>query len=743
MKQVPFLIIFLILCQSSTLIAQNGVNKEKFRISMKRAIDKIELDGKLTEQSWKEADVTNQFTNKWPTDEGLAPEQTIVRVTYDDKNLYIAAICKDENQDHIVQTLKRDDAIWRSDGFVAFIDPVNKQTNGFAFYTNAYGVQTEGLLSAFGAGDEGMNRDWDNKWFVEVDQTEGGDWTLEMAIPFKTLRYDANLTEWGINFLRCDIGNNRYSTWAFVPVQFDGTDLSYAGTLVWDNKPPPTNSNFSIIPYVTAGVSKDIEENDGDVQAEFDAGLDAKVAVTSSLNLDLTLNPDFSQIEVDAQQTNLTRFSLFFPEKRTFFLENSDIFSDFGIRPIRPFFSRRIGLDDDGNAIPIIGGARLSGNLTEKTRIGAMSMQTASTDNVNAQNYSVGVVQHQVMKRSSIKGIFINRQSFDDGEADKNDFGRNVGGEFDYVKPDGSVGAWVSYHSSMKPEKFKSNGFFNTGFQYNNRKFSTLQSFAILGENYIADVGFVNRLDNYDAERDTTIRIGLSHLFQTFDYTIFPKEENSSFNFIRFNFENFLLWNEGLGRTLRSTEFNVNVFLSNTSWASIGFDHNTEFLPFPTNFTGDDFENLPSDTYNFGTVSASYRSNSRKRFFYNLNLQYGGFYNGTLFQIGGNLQYRKQPWGTFGLNFERSILDLPDDFGETKLWLIGPKVEVNFSKNIFWTSFIQYNTQADNFNINSRLQWRYQPMSDLFLVYTDNYTAENFGLKSRALVLKFNYWLTI
>ncbi len=725
------------------LSAQNGVNKEKYRLSIKRAIDNIEIDGELNEATWNEADKTTQFLNKWPTDEGLPPLQTSVQLSYDDKNLYIAALCKEDNKDHIVQTLKRDDVIWTSDGFGVFLDPVNTQTNGFAFFTNAYGVQTEGLLTAFGSGDEGMSRDWDNKWFTEVHQTETGDWSVEMAIPFKTLRYDAKLTEWGINFIRCDLANNKYSTWTFIPLQFDGTDLSYAGTLVWDDPPPQTNSNFSIIPYVTGAVFKDIDEENGAVQTDFDAGLDAKIAVTSSLNLDLTVNPDFSQIEVDEQQTNLTRFSLFFPEKRTFFLENSDIFSDFGIRPIRPFFSRRIGLDDDGNPIPILGGARLSGNLAEKTRIGLMSMQTASTENVNGQNYTVGVVQQQVLKRSSVKGIFINRQSFNDGELDENDFGRNAGGEFNFVTPDGSFGSWIALHNSLKPEKFDANIFFNAGFQYSNRKISTVFSYAKLGENYIADVGFVNRLDNYDADRDTTIRIGYQHIFQTFDYTLFPKKGNSFLNFTKINLQNYILWNDGLGRTLRNTELGANFFMQNTSWLNLNFVHTTEFLPFATNFTDDEFENLPSDTYNYGGFEMFYRSNSRKRFFYTIRGKYGGFYNGTLLQLGGSVQYRKQPWGTFALNFERSILTLPDDFGETKLWLLGPKIEVNFSKKIFWTTFIQYNTQADNFNINSRIQWRYQPMSDLFLVYTDNYTAENLGLKSRAIVLKFNYWLTI
>jgi uncharacterized protein DUF5916/cellulose/xylan binding protein with CBM9 domain len=728
---------------SHLLIAQDGINKEKFRLAIQKAVDEIHLDGKHDEESWKVADETTQFHNKWPTDEGFPPLQTTVRLTYDDKNLYIAAVCKESNADHIVQTLKRDDEIWSSDGFGVFLDPVNQQTNGFAFFSNAFGAQTEGLLSAFSGGEDNMNRDWDNKWFSEVHQTEEGDWTLEMAIPFKSIRYEAGVKEWGINFIRCDIGNNIYSTWSYVPLQFDGTDLSYAGTLVWDNPPPRTNSNFSIIPYITGDITRDIEEGSGEIEGSFGAGLDAKVAVTSSLNLDLTLNPDFSQVEVDEQQTNLTRFSLFFPEKRTFFLENSDVFSDFGIPPIRPFFSRRIGLDDDGNPIPILFGARLSGNATEDIRVGLLTMQTAATDTEKGQNYSVAVLQQKLLKRSTIKGIVINRQSFEEGEFDKNDFGRNAGGEFTFVTEDGSFATWLGYNTSMSPEKFKDTDFWSTGFTFTSKKFSTTASVISLGENYIADVGFINRLENYDAERDTSIRIGYKHWFQDIGYTFFPKKESSKLNFLKLQSENYILWNDGLGCTLRNTDLRLNLFFKNTSWFNISVAHTSEFLPFPINFTGDEYENLPSDWYHYGSVGFRYRSNGRKIFSYNINGNFGQFYNGTLYSIGANIQYRKQPWGNFAINFERNILKLPAEYGEAKLWLIGPRIEVNFSKNIFWTTFIQYNTQADNFNVNSRIQWRYQPMSDLFLVYTDNYSADNLNLKSRAIVLKFNYWLTI
>lgn len=725
-----------------TFSQTNGVNKEKYRVSIKRAVDEIIIDGQLNEESWKTADVAKQFNYKWPKDEGVVPLQTEVRLTYDDNNIYIAATCKDDSPEYIIQTLKRDNVIWSSDGFAVILDPVNQQSNGFVFFTNALGAQTEGLV-AVNDDDEGMSRDWDNKWFVETTSDADGQWYAEIAIPYKTLRYGAKLSEWGINFLRCDLGNNAYSTWAHIPLQFNGTDLSYAGTLVWDNPPPETKSNFSIIPYITGGVSQDHVDSDGTPELTYNAGLDAKVAVSSSLNLDLTLNPDFSQVEVDVQQTNLTRFNLFFPERRTFFLENSDIFSSFGIPPLRPFFSRRIGLDDDGNAIPILFGARLSGNATENLRIGAMTMQTGATDDVLGQNYSVGAFQQRVFDRSVIRGIGINRQAFDDGSFLNDDYGRNLGLEFEYVTPDGKWATWYGYHAAFSPEKYNRNGFGSIGAAYNSKKFSFAQSLVSVGRNFLTDAGFALRLENYDADRDTTIRIGYQHSYTNFNYSIFPKSDDSKFNFIRLGVENFMVWDDNWDYNYRSTEFFVMTFFSNTSWLRIGGSHISEFLPFATNLLGDEYDNLETNWYQYGNIGAAYGSNNRKLLSYELNANYGQFYNGTLARFGGSIRYRTQPWGNFALNFERNIVTLPENYGEARLWLVGPRIEINFSKSIFWTTFLQYNTQADNFNINSRLQWRFKPMSDLFLVYTDNYQASDFTAKTRALVFKLNYWLTI
>ncbi|MEL6652947.1 MAG: DUF5916 domain-containing protein [Bacteroidota bacterium] len=358
-------------------------------LQIKSIDEKVLIDGNLDEGFWESLPRTSPFINKWPVDSGYADSQTEVRMAYDQEFVYIAAVCQD-GPEYVIQSLKRDTDFFDSDGFSVVIDPVGRKTNGFFFGVNALGAQSEGLVGA--TMDEGdFNFDWDNRWYSAVQNYEDH-WVVEIAIPFKTLRYEAGNKRWGINFIRNDIKRNRYSTWSYVPLNFMGIDMGYLGDLHWDQDPPVAKGNVSIIPYAIGGMSKDYEEGT-DLATTYNAGLDAKVALSPSLNLDLTVNPDFSQVDVDEQVTNLERFNLFFPEKRNFFLENSDLFSSFGIPPTRPFFSRQIGLEllPDGQPvpIPILFGARLTGNLTDKLRIGILDVQTGARDDISGQNVAV------------------------------------------------------------------------------------------------------------------------------------------------------------------------------------------------------------------------------------------------------------------------------------------------------------------------------------------------------------------
>lgn len=715
--------------------AQDMAPPSDRKIHVTRTQQAIVIDGKLNEEAWQEAEKGDGFWNKWPDDTKPAEAHTEVQVLYDDQFLYVSAVCYSD-KDYIIQTLKRDQGHWESDGFAVVIDPVNRKTNGFFFGVNALNGQTEGLVPT---DFDSFNFDWDNKWFSAITNLPDR-YIVEMAIPFKTLRYDAGNREWGINFIRNDMRRNMYSTWNHVPLNFPGVDFGYMGTMIWDEAPKQAKGNVSIIPYVIGGYYKDHE---GGEAAEWtpNAGLDAKVAVTSSLNLDLTVNPDFSQVEVDVQQTNLDRFDLFFPERRTFFLENSDLFGSFGIPPTRPFFSRRIGLDDEVRPIPILFGARLSGNVTDKWRIGLMSMQTGAKNDFLGQNYSVGAFQRRIFKRSSINGILLNRQAFSDGKFVGNDFNRNAGLEFNYSSADGKWITWGQYHQTFSPEKKEDQNYYNIGIGTQQRNLTYFSSYSSTGTNYQVDIGFNARQNNYDAERDTIIKLGYNIFYNTLEYSFYP-ENQKVVNRHGPKTEIIPIWNPDGTLNEFSATNGYSVNFQDQSSATLGWDYFHVNLPFPTDLIGADIP-LPVGSYSFNGVRGEYNSSKRNAFSFSTTGRYGSFYNGTIRSVSLSLLYRAQPWGNFSMTLRRDDIRLADPYGQAALLLISPRIEINFRRNLFWTTFLQYNTQNDNFNINSRLQWRFKPMSDLFVVYTDNYGTENFNLKNRGVVIKLNYWLTL
>jgi hypothetical protein len=721
--------------------------QEKYQHPIRKAKGEIKIDGDLSETAWQGLEVSKNFAPHWPQDNVPLKRDTEVRMTFDDQFLYIAAVCRDTNK-HVIQTLKRDGDYWSSDAFGLILDPINERTNGFFFGVSAANAQFEDLL-AFQSDD--MTGSWDNKWY---SQTKVYDtyWTVEMAIPFKTLRYNPTKTKWGVNFERNDLKNNQYSTWTFIPVNFNGYDLGYTAALMWETPPPPVKGNASIVPYITGGASHDHQSGTLS-KGTFNGGLDAKISITPSLNLDLTVNPDFSQVEVDRQVTNLTRFNIFFPERRTFFLENADLFGNYGIPPFRPFFSRAIGLDRNAQPLPILAGARLSGNLDKNWRVGLMSMQTAAKGEDPAQNFTALSFNRKILKRSLIKGYALNRQGFmTEHERIQNpmgEYGRNQGLEFNYSNVKGDLSLWSGYHWSQKPTITSDNTAKQFGAGYFGRTVSFFADYFGTGSNYYADMGFINRLENptYIIDRfgkiqsDTTIRLGFHQLYSETQYNIRPQK--GKINTHTFGAENFLVWNPNGSLNEYTLGLTYDIQFQNASSLGFRLDHNDVRALFPFSFTSSDYA-LPSGRYVFNQFNAGYSSDYRKKFYFSASVRVGGFYNGTLQQYSLEMTYRAQPWGNFSMNFEQNDIKLPEKYGNDRLLLVSPRVEINFSTKLFWTTFLQFNTQRNNFNVNSRLQWRYKPMSDFFLVYTDNYfTDPLFRNKSRAIVFKLNYWLTL
>jgi Domain of unknown function (DUF5916)/Carbohydrate family 9 binding domain-like len=744
MKQLFFcILITLLFYAASSQSIRNANYQQEYQLRIAKATDAIKIDGELNEASWQNAHSIQNFWQIFPVDTGKAQRQTEVRMTYDANFLYVGVVNFDTSF-YVIQSLKRDSDPEKSDGFGIVLDPVNGRTNGFLFTVNPYNVQAEDLLSA-GAGDEEISFSWDNKWFSQTKRYPDH-WAIEMAIPFKTLRYEAGKTIWGINFVRSDLKNNEYSTWTKIPVNLPFFDFGYTGALIWDAAPPAPGTNVSIIPYTTGGLHGDRENNEKS-SGEFNAGFDAKIALSSQMNLDLTVNPDFSQVEVDQQVTNLTRFDIFFPEKRTFFLENADLFSSYGIPPIRPFYSRTIGLDKDGNRTPIYAGARLSGNLDKKTRIGILNMQTGKKGDFDAQNYTAVVVNRRILKRSLIKAYLLDHEAFmtDQKKKDRplDRFGRNAGLEFTYNNSKGNWKAWGGFHQSWKYGIHNDDHYLNGGIGYSGRKFESFIDLDDVGTNFYTDMGFVQRMENYDAIRDTSIRLGFKQIFNSSKYSIFPKR--GKINAHEISLETLRAWNFDGKFNERNSDLEYKINFKNSSTLEAGWSNQDINLVFPIGFTDNNNNDpLPIGEYKFSHCDLEYKSDTRKKFIFSAGFLAGDFYNGTIEQIKAGITFRAQPWGNFSVDFERDDIEFPAPYGRAALLLIAPRIEINFSNSLFWTTFIQYNTQENNININSRLQWRYKPMSDLFIVYTDNYFSDPLlKNRNRALVFKMNYWLNL
>jgi hypothetical protein len=731
----PTVFVFILLFICPTAPAQNLLpNKKHFRAPIQQTEEVIAVDGQLQEAAWQSATVLQDFLMKYPRDTGLAKRRTLVRLIYDEQYLYVGAVCYDSAA-YVVQTLKRDFDLWSQDAFSVVLDPINQTTNGYVFSVTPAGNQFEALVWG---GD--WDPSWDNKWFVEVQQ-QADSWTVEMAIPFKSLRYDAGKDRWGINFIRNDLKNNEFSAWAKVPLQFSAIDLGYAGTLEWEHQPPDSRSNLSLIPYASARLEQDQTVDPTKEEIHSNIGVDAKIALTSSLHLDLTVNPDFSQVEVDRQVTNLSRFSIFFPERRNFFLENSDIFNDFGIYPEQPFFSRRIGLDEQGNPIPILYGLRLSGNLDKNWRVGLLNVHTQSKDDTPAQNYTALTFNRQLFQRSVLKGMFLNRQGFPMHGAERaRDYGRNATLEFHHLTEDGKWRSWAGYTHSFKPGISDKNQYIHAGTRYNGRRFRSYTSLLHMGSNYYADMGFVGRLLQYDAERDTVVRQGYTQLFNFQDLYFYPKAGSQVISH-RISVDNSLYFSPGSSINEWNPGLTYAIVFQNRSNFTAGWQHNYVRLLYSFPITAD--YTLGQDEYQYSNFTLSYQSDERKLFSWNSSLSGGGFYDGRRWTAALALAYRRQPWGNFGLDLEQHFLYFPGDQRST-LTLVGTRLEINFSRSLFWTTFFQYVTQSNVMNINSRLQWRFAPMSDLYLVYTDNYQVQPFfGPRTRSLALKCRYWLNL
>ena len=458
--------------------------------------------------------------------------------------------------------------------------------------------------------------------------------------------------------------------------------------------------------------------------------------------LDLTYNPDFSQVEVDDQIINLTRFEVRLPEKRQFFLQNSDLFSSFGNSySAQPFFSRRIGVakDLDGNTIQnkIIVGARLSGKINKNLRLGFLNMITDSDpeNEISSNNNSVIALQQKMFSRSFLGLIFINREKLEEDEIenDQAEFNRVLGIDYNLQSKDSKWVGKIWYHKSYESKNVKNNFSNGLWLNYNSRKNNLFLSSRQISDEFSSDLGFIRRT-------------GIKSHFIKYGHRLWI--DSKRIRSIELSQQLYFVDTPNLSNLITDRNYETQGVISFTNQSKFELTYNRRYT-----FLLDDFdpvggENsipLPSNNgFFYNDFEMQFSSNYTKNYYFNFQTTIGQFYSGNRVSFNTELSYRIQPKFSGSIKLRYDDIYFPSIYTYGKLFLIGPKLEYTFNKKLFWNTFVQYSSKSDNLGINSRLQWRFAPLSDLYLVYNDNYfTYDNLVPRVRSLTFKLTYWLNI
>ena len=700
----------------------------------------INIDGIGDEIEWSKSKWQSNFWMWRPTDSLQAKKQTRFKLIRNDKYLFILIESDTDGKNFNTPNLKRDFSTYPTDYLTLLFDTFNDGTNAFSFATNPIGLKADGLISG---GNQNYRTDrnyaWDTKWNVATQINENS-FNAEIRIPFSSFFYDNSQQFWRFNIYRGNTQINESSTWIKIPQNQLIGNLAFMGKMVFETPLEKGKNPISLIPYLSSAAQNDFIYSTS--KSNISLGGDAKIPIGNALNLDLTFNPDFSQVEVDDQVVNLTRFAISLPEKRQFFTQNDDLFKDFGEnRDVIPFFSRRIGVaqDLDGNTIEnkIMAGARLSGKLNSNLRLGFLNMLTESdVNNQIASNLNtVFTLRQKVFDRSNISFFLIDRRTI--GEYDfinKQDKKNSVSGvEYNLASPDSKWVGRAFYHKSFTEGLEGDDQIVGMRIQRNTLRNRISTGFIHGGEDFRSDLGFFRRT-------------GFMKITPEYTYRIYPK--NPNVNNYSFTQRGFFVYDTSRNYLMTDRVYKTTIRKSFLNSSSLSFEYNNRYVYLTSNFDPTrtpDGTKLPSNIgYRYDDAEFSYRSDQRKRLNFDSKISYGTFYNGTKFTLENEIKWRKQPILNASMIINFNSIVLPNPYPSKNIWLISPKIDFTFTKTLTWITFVQYNSQGENLGINSRMQWRFSPLSDLFLVYNDNYiSTDNFSPRNRSFNLKLTYWLNI
>ncbi|UWX54047.1 carbohydrate binding family 9 domain-containing protein [Maribacter litopenaei] len=716
------------------LISQNPEKS----FTVKHTSEKIQLDGILDDPAWSFSQSAGEFQQYFPSDKVPAQYQTDIRMLTDGTTLFIGITAYSPGMDYVIPSLERDFRAGGNDNISLVFDTFNDGTNAFLFGINPYGVRREALIAGGGQDLSGFTTSWDVKWKAETKIYDNY-YTAEIAIPLTSFKFAEGETKWRFQSYRFDMQSNERSNWFLIPQNQSVINLAFMGDMHFERPLGKSRTPVALIPYINAISDKDFTTDERNTKLK--VGGDAKISIGNGMNLDVTINPDFSNVEVDAIITNLTRFEVSLPERRQFFIDNNDLFGSFGsIRHSNAFFSGRIGIATDrlGNSVQndILGGVRLSGKLNKNLRLGFLDIQTAKNEDqeVASNNNLMFALQQKVFSRSNIGMFFINRQAFGNEPylTPEEEYNRVLGIDYNLASEDNTWNGKYYLHKSYQPGDNEGNLSAGALLSYNSRYWNSFLDLAYIDNDFQSDLGFIPRTDIAKAvgsvERLFWPRKGAinNHGLQVFgifnwrpslDYQLADYDIRGQYNFVLKDF----------------TEF--------------GAEYSSSYIylfdPFDPTGTDGAVQLPGNQEYRFGTFTLGYQSNRANVFAFEGETSIGNFFNGQRFSIGGEATLRLQPKVRISLNVNYDKISLPDPYPSADLWLVSPRFGFTFSKSVFWTTLLQYSNQRDNLGINSRLQWRFAPLSDLFIVYNDNYSVNIFEPKYRSINLKLTYWLNI
>jgi hypothetical protein len=715
----------------STIYSQEDFIKVRPEVKINYIENDPIIDGNvINDKIWNSIFPITSMTQVTPNFGEPSSEKTEIRLAYTDRNLYVSVVGFDSDPSKIVVSdSKRDADLNDEDSFLFILDTYNDFQNGFLFGTNSDGMQYDAQIDNEGIGNfnpnsrqkggtlGGTNVNWDASWEVKTIKGDFG-WSAEFSIPLSSLRFlpGENKT-WGLNFQRNISKNSETSFWASLPLGFDIKRVSISGKLKGlDLKSP---KNLKIIPYTIGNASYQKLDNQTDVSVDLDAGFDIKYSLTPGLTLDLTYNTDFAQVEVDEQQVNLDRFNLFFPEKRAFFLENAGQFSVGSPGEVDLFFSRRIGIGDEGQVVPIKGGGRISGKIGQ-TNVGILNMVTdeISDQNIYENNFSVARVNHDFNNsRSSLGVVYVGKNEMGDSNKHYNNV-YAIDGKLGLGKKADITGF---FSKSDSPGIDSSDHSFKLIANYNWDGWRINAGYTEVGEGFNPEVGFLMRSAFKKPEFIVFKQIRLKDFGPLLE--VRPHIAHRSY----FDFQDRLVssWTHIDNHWVWPSGFEIHTGVNITSEGV--FDA----------FKISDVE-IPSGEYYHNELQLYIKSNPNTALSFTSRTVIGGYYGGDRFLFSNNIKYRIGNKFNSTLNLDYTKLNLEN--GDINALITGLRLSYSFSPKMYLQSLIQYNNVTNVTSVNTRFGMLQTANSGLFIVINFIKDSDWFDyIDNRSISVKYSY----